>query len=431
MIRKLVVGALAVALFTLNSSAQFYPENARIKALGGSFIVDDPSYILRYSAYINQYTDDAQINFNAGDNTAGGTFNAPIWGVKSFGQVFNLGILANRSLLLDNPGGTNFYTASTTALKTVDTDISGFSTSQNIPHVLLGFNLSEQVRLGVDLFWENSHFKKNIDRNPAVGDDIVTDVNGNVNNFGFIASENFGSKEFPISVKYGMSFPRISAKSEVTTTTGGASTSVVAEEKSKGGLYLTGGAELGFTTANLNWKTGADYIFDHFAFKDVDANLTSNNAFFNNLAVYIGFNANIDSNSFVTLLYDFQFRNTGDGPEDPDIDAPRTSHNRISNIISAGYENTWTSAWVFDKFIARAGLNYWIYSDVDHVKGDGTDGKLSSRIKHETVYNQIDPRVGLGIVKKAFCLDVTVHPTAWAGLISGPAVGEVSATLIF
>jgi hypothetical protein len=131
------------------------------------------------------------------------------------------------------------------------------------------------------------------------------------------------------------------------------------------------------------------------------------------------------------LLYNFQFRNTGDGPEDPDIDAPRTSHNRISNIISAGYENTWTSAWVFDKFIARAGLNYWIYSDVDHVKGDGTDGKLSSRIKHETVYNQIDPRVGLGIVKKAFCLDVTVHPTAWAGLISGPAVGEVSATLIF
>ena len=429
MIRKLVVGAFAVALFAVNSSAQFYPVNARIEALGGSFIVDDPSDVLRYSAYINKYTNDAQI-----------TFNSPIWGVKSLGNVFNLGVLANRSLLLDNADGTNFYTFPVTRpdgeltvappLKAVDGDINGLATNQNVPHILLGFNLSS-ILLGFDLFWENSHFRRNVDSNPATGTDQVTDVHSDVNNPGFIASAIFGPKEIPISLKYGMSFPGITAKSKVTTNIGTTSTTETAEFKSKGGLYITGGAEVGFTTNRLNWSAGADYIFNHFKFKDVDANVTSNNFFFNNLAAYVGFNAEVDENSFVTLLYDFKLKNHGNGPDDTDFDDRVISYNRISNIISAGYENAWTNAWIFDKFVARAGLNYEINTDVDHVNGDGADGEYSSRVKHETVYNQVDPRIGLGIVKKVFSLDVTVHPTVWSGLVSGPQVGTVTATLIF
>lgn len=423
MVRKLVVGALAVALFALNGSAQFYTQNARIEALGGAFIVDDPSDILRYTAYINNYTNDAQI-----------TFNSPIWGVKSFGPAFNLGVLANKPLLLDNPAGANFYDTSSFFMNRIN-GINGLDRNQNIPHILLGFNLST-IRLGFDLFWENSHFKQNIDNNPTAGPHVVTDVKGTVNNPGFIASIIFGSKEFPITAKYGISFPGISAKSEITTTpAAGTATTTTTEIESKKGMYLTGGLEIGFTTNRLNWTAGLDDIFNRFQFKNASGTSLSgtelDNNFFNNLSAYAGFTAEVDSSSFVTLLYDFQFRTSGHGPEDQTYDNRTYSTNLISNIISAGYENSWTNAWVFDKFVARVGLNYQISSQVDHVEGDGTGGSYSARTKHETVYSQVDPRLGLGIVKKVFSLDVTVHPTAWAGLISGPAVGTVTATLIF
>jgi hypothetical protein len=423
MVRKLVVGALAVALFVVNSSAQFYTQNARIEALGGAFIVDDPSDILRYTAYINNYTNDAQI-----------TFNSPIWGVKSFGPVFNFGVLANKPLLLDNPAGANFYDTSSFFMNRIN-GINGLDRNQNIPHVLLGFNLSV-IRLGFDLFWENSHFKQNIDDNPTAGPHVVTDVKGTVNDPGFIASIIFGSKEVPITAKYGISFPGISAKSEIESTpAAGTATTTTTEIESKKGMYLTGGLEIGFTTNKLNWTAGLDDIYNHFQFKNASGTTLNgtelDNNFFNNLNAYAGFTAEVDSSSFVTLLYDFRFRTSGHGPEDQTYANRRYSTNLISNIISAGYENTWNSAWVFDKFVARVGLNYQISSQVDHVKGDGTGGSFSERTKHETVYSQIDPRIGLGIVKKVFSLDVTVHPTAWAGLISGPAVGTVTATLIF
>ncbi len=419
MVRKLLLAATSVALVAMSSFAQFYPENARINALGGSFIVDDASDMLRYSAYMNEYTNDVQLSFN-------GVNGSPIFGVKSFNDVFNLGLILNQRLMVNNPAGTNFYDTSATFLRTLDDQIAGIVKTQSFPHVLLGFNL-KPVKIGVDLFYEYSHFRKSIEDDPSTGTGTDEEVKGDVNNLGFIASVASTNENFPIAVKFGMGWPKASGSEEVTT-----ANSVTREVKSKGGLFMNGGAELGFTTSALKWTTGLDYIHNHFQFQDA-AGVESNNYFFNNFAAYIGFNADIDASSFVTVLYDFQLRNYGHGP-DKEAYAPNArtySTNLISNILSAGYENTWTNAWVFDKFVLRTGLNYVISTTIDHVNGDGEGGSYSSRVKHETVYNQVNPKIGLGIVKKVFSMDLTVDPANWAGVMNGPDVATVTATLNF
>lgn len=419
MVRKFLLAATSVALIAMSSFAQLYPENARINALGGSFIVDDPSDILRYSAYMNEYTNDFQLSYN-------GVNGSPIFGVKSFNETFNLGLILNQRLMVNNPAGANFYDESATILKTLDDQIAGLVKTQSFPHVLLGFNL-KPVKIGVDLFYEYSHYRKTIEDDPSAGNGTDQEVKGNVNNLGFIASVASTNENFPIAIKFGLGWPRASGSQEVTTTN-----TVTREVKSKKGMFMNGGAELGFTTSALKWTTGLDYIHNHFQFQDA-AGVKRDNYFFNNLAAYIGFNADIDANSFVTVLYDFQLRNDGHGPDKEAYAAANRTYstNRINNILSAGYENTWAKAWIFDKFVLRTGLNYVISTQIDHVKGDGEGGSYKSRVKHETVYNQISPKIGLGIAKKVFSMDVTVDPANWAGIMDGPDVVIVTATLNF
>jgi|GEM_PF-1681334 len=409
MIRKLAVTAFAVSLFALNAMAQNYPANARVQSLGGSFIVDDASDVMRYSAYMNNYTDIAQI-----------TFDSPIWGVKSFGDKVNIGVVVNRPLLLD----ASFYTDASAAAKVVNAGISGI-TDQNIPHILFGLNLSSNFQLGFDLFWEHAHYGSSINDEPEGGTSSETKVTGNVNNAGGIVSGIIGLGDGKLALKAGMGLPRMRAKSEVTT-----ANTVETEAKSEKGLFSVLGGELGFTTREMDVTIGADWTHSHFQFKGTDGT-TGNQSYNNTLNFYAGANATVDSSSFVTFMYDFRIQNNGNHPDNTTHDARRVFTNVISSIFYAGYENVWTQAWIFDKFAARAGVNYVISSTVDHQKGDGTGGSYTSRIKHETDYSQVDPCLGIGFVKKIFALDVTVDPAVWAGLISGPKVGTVTATLDF
>jgi hypothetical protein len=423
MVRKLVVGTLTLALFALNSSAQFYPQNARIEALGGAFIVDDPSDILRYSAYINTYTDDAQITFRSSTDSNALKYS-PIWGVKSIGEKFNIGVLANRGRMLTD----NFYTTSTNRLRT-DLSISaasvnGIPADQNIPHLLLGVNAGS-ILIGADFFFEYSRFHQTIDNAPTPGTETKTNISATEYNPGGILSVNFGTKEVPISGKFGIGFPRVSGLRDE-------SGSPKIEITSKKGLFLDLGAEIGFPLFKWNWTAGSEFRFDTYQFQRNDTATTGKYSNFE-WAMYAGFETPILDDGLIVFQYDLRLLNSkrraiveGYAPANRD-----SSDNTIEHVFSAGVEKPWLKAGIFDKFIARLGLDYTISTPISHINGDDSSGEYKEKTKDEADFNQFVPHIGFGITKSVFALDLNVNPTAWAGLVSGPAVGTVTATVIF
>lgn len=430
MVRKVLTGLFSVALFATGSFAQAYPSNARIDALGGAFIVKDPSKVLAYAAQMNNYADNAQVTFAAPNNS-------PIWGVKSLGKVINIGVVVNRPLMLSFPlDSLSFYTAARANNEDGIIDANGtraLQPGQNIPHILFGLNL-KAVKIGFDLFYEYSNYNYHSDDKPATGPHVETDVSGNIHNAGGIASVLLDLNGMGLQVKGGMGIPGNRAKREVVTTPAGGGTSVTetTESSSESAFFGVLGAELGLKVKNFDVTLGGEFIGSHFQMKN-SAGLIQRRDFFRNLDLYAGFTADINKNGMAVLLYDFSFISNGSEPDSlAYAQAQRKTYtNFIYNEIYAGYEHTWKKAWFFDIFTARAGLNYSIYSQVNHEKGSGTGGDYESRTKNETVYNQVDPRLGIGITKSVFVLDLNVNPAAWAGLISGPSVAKVTLSLDF
>lgn len=423
MVRKLLTGLFTVAVFASGSFAQAYPSNARIDALGGAFIVQDPSKVLAYAAQMNNYADNAQV-----------TFNSPIWGVKSLGKVVNVGVVLNRPLMLSFPSDSGFFYGAARANLGAPINANGgraLGPGQNIPHVLFGLNL-EAVKIGFDLFYEYSNFKQNIDDNPEGGNHVETDVSGNIHNVGGIASVLFDIKGMSLQVKGGIGIPGTRGKREVETTpaAGGTTTTETIESSSKSAFFGVLCAELGLKVKDFNVTLGGEFVGSHFQMKNA-AGVVQNIYFYRNFDLYAGFTTEINKNGLAVLMYDFGFNSNGNEPEDLTYAQRKNYTNYIYNVIYAGYEHTWKKAWFFDTFTARAGMNYAIYSQVDHQKGEGTGGEYDSRTKHETAYNQVDPRLGIGITKSVFALDLCVNPTVWAGLISGPSVAKVTISLDF
>lgn len=420
MLRKLAIGLSALVFFAANSSAQFYPQNARIDALGGSFIVNDRSDLLRYTAYMGKYVNSAEVSFKS----------APIFGVKGFGDAFSLGVLANRGLML-NTAGANFYNFAATSLNAalgteanVSTNINDLSnTPQNVPHVLLGFNLGE-MGLGLDLFMEYTRTSGKLLNNPPdPADEEETKVSATVYNPGIIASLNFGSEAMPISVKAGVGFPNIHGVIDQP------APAEKIEVNSNKRLYLDLGAELGFTLFNLQWTAGTEWLYDRYQFKrDTILTETYGNT---RLAFYAGFETTIAENVLLTLLYDFQIRSNGHAPETVSYENHAFRNNGLTHIISAGLEKPWENAWVFDKFALRAGLDYRITTAVSREHGSSGSDEFKKRVKDDPVFNNFDPRLGLGFTKGFFGLDLVVHPAEWDKLVNGPGVAQVTASMAF
>jgi hypothetical protein len=423
MVRKVLTGLFIVAVFATGSFAQAYPSNARIDALGGAFIVDDQSRILAYPAQMNNYADNAQV-----------TFNTPIWGVKSLGKTVNVGVVVNRPLMLSFPSDSGFFYGAARANLGAPINATGgraLGTGQNIPHVLFGLNL-KAVKIGFDLFYEYTNYKQNIDDNPSTGNHVETEVSGNIHNAGGIASVLLDINKMSLQIKGGVGLPGTRGKRETVTTPvgGGTSVTVTNESSSESAFFGVLGAELGLKVKDFNVTLGGEFVGSHFQMKNAAGTL-QNRFFYRNLDVYAGFTADVNKTGLAVLMYDFGFNSNGNEPENITYAQRKNYTNYIYNVLYAGYEHTWKKAWFFDIFKARAGLNYAIYSQVDHSIGEGDGGEYDSRTKHETVYDQVNPTVGIGVTKNVFALDLSVNPTVWAGLISGPSVAKVTLSLDF
>ncbi|MCX7726638.1 MAG: hypothetical protein N2053_07290, partial [Chitinispirillaceae bacterium] len=257
-----VVGVLCF-MFVLNVLAQFTPNNSRRSGLGGTFIIDDMVDVLRYPVFMDFYKDDIQV-----------TFNSPIMGIKGIGDMINLGVIANRGLLLDNSSVNSFYQAGSATLAGNITGAPQVS-AQNLPHILFGLNLAA-VKLGFDLFYEYaaSSYKSETQPTPST----VTTAHARIHHPGLIASALFGPENIPIAVKFGIGFPLISGKFENATT--------VREAKSDRGIFIEGGGEVELPVSELKVSAGADWIMESYAFAIDNADPTT--TYTNNKIAFYG-----------------------------------------------------------------------------------------------------------------------------------------------
>ncbi len=397
MIRSGKWAVIAAVLCGLNVSAQFVPQNARTNALGGTFIMDDMNDILRYAVFMDQYKDGAQA-----------TFNGPITGIKAIGDVMSLGVIANRGWLLDNSSTTSFYQLGSSTL----TGITGIPalTAQNVPHLLLGVNLSA-VTLGFDLFYEyaSASYHNETPATPSV----ITDGTTRIHNPGGVASALFGPEDIPIAVKFGLGFPSISGKYDNETT----ETKIESDK----GVFVEVGGEAELPVSDLRLTLGLDFIFERYKFSR--DNVTVGDCHNNRLAFYGGFEGDLFTTAKWGALYNLAVSNGRTAAAD-------TSNIRtLLQTISCGIENSWSSVWIFDECFARGGLTFAMRTPVTYTRNASTS--TDSRRREQTTYSPVTPTVGIGVQRKGFSCDITLNPTAWTGVVAGPAVGMVTLGIMF
>lgn len=275
----------------------------------------------------------------------------------------------------------------------------------NIPHVLLGLNLGS-LSLGFDLFFEYGHTSSS-------NETTNTEASGTILNPGLIASLLFGS-ENPFAVKFGFSIPYVKGRSEVA--------GVEVEVKSEGAFFLEGGVEAVIPLNSFNLDLGTDMRLERYSFEaggvdgDDNTNLIA--------SIYFGADAKVLENGVFGIMYDIQLTNNALSTV-TDI----TTHTRtIEQFFRLGLENVWENVWLFDKVAARGGAT-WSLTTNPIVREDSDAG--DTRSKPQTMASVLVPSVGVGVSKGLFELDVTLNPAAWGGVLEGPDVGAVTATLRF
>ena len=398
------VAAVSVIAFFSMVHAQYYPQNARMNALGNTWIMDDMGDVIRYGAYVMDYQDAAQA-----------TWNNPIVGIKSIGDRFAVGVIANRGMVLDNASVNSFYQQGVAALNNSFSTIAPINSVQNVPHLLLGLDLGSIAVFGLDLFWEyaSSYYHNEITTDPSV----TMDGKFKIRNRGFILSARLGEDLIPaaVSLKAGFSRPIVSG-----TFDDGTNETTVTSDK---GSFLTFGGEGGFTVGDFLLTAGTDLNFEKYSFETND--VAAVNEFANNrLALYGGIEGDIFTGARYGVLYTMFLYNYKTTTAATDV----TAKNRlVAHSISCGIENSWRNVWIFDECLLRGGLAFTATTPVAYYKDTTSD----VRIAQQKIYSPVAPTIGVGLKKYIFQLDATLNPAAWNGAIAGPAVGMVTVTIDF
>jgi len=384
--------ATAIALLSISTApAQFTaPTNARVDALAGAH-VSDISGIYRYPVMMTGYLDHVQATWGQG-----------FVGVKSVSSMFSFGVLANQG-----PLAPVFTAAAVGRLNgyafPAGLGAGNFNDNLVIPHLLLGFDLGAAA-IGADVFLEYAGYSA------SNGTD---DVSGSITHPGARLSGKFGVADAEVMVKIGLGAPSVSASG------------VAGSDKltSNAGLYLETGAEAGMSLGGADWVLGACYTRSNHRFalgNAADPNATA----YSLLNVYLGVEFNFVETAVAAAGYSLNRSNSV--TSQPDVSGSPSQQFPIdySHSLYAGLENAWENAWIFDSFQLRGGALYTITS---------TGGKPSDNTNYAqpAIHSTVQPVVGIGVSKAFATIDLSLNPGAWGGLVTGPDVALVTATIKF
>jgi hypothetical protein len=372
--------------FLLCLSVSIYAQqNARIQSMGNSDIVPDISRTIYYNpAYMNDYKNQAQVSFDS-----------PMIGIASLGNVMSIGAILNRGLILNS----SFYTAGLARLPAV-------TSMEYSPHLLLGVDLTA-VKLGADIFWEHSAYS--LENSTAA---TTTKNNQSINHFGFLLGGNFVLSSVKLAVHAGIGFPVIDAKTEATVTT---------ETKSESGFSMRAGAEANAELAKLNWTLGFDW--NHLAYQFSVAGTKQNNNSVNVYTPYIGLRTELVDNVLLVAMEKSQLAFVSSKSATDSV-----VNDTLVHTVSCGLEKQFAKAWIFDSLALRGGLSYAI----TNTSTDTTrTGSVEIKKGYVTTLGPATPYLGFGVTKSLFTFDLVVDPAVWSGLFSGPDVARATMSVKF
>jgi hypothetical protein len=427
MMNKMFCALLAIVVLCLSAFGQ--QQNARVAAMGGADILPDISRIVNFNpAEINLYKNQVQA-----------TFNAPIFGTISTGNVLSVGLLLNRGLTMPSAtlmGTTySFYTEAVTLMNTPlnngnpanggpfpggpDNPLTG--TTQYYPHILLGFDFAS-IQLGLDLYFERTatSFK-----DVAAG--VTTKEDMSINNPGVVLGARFLTGNVALGLRFGASLPTMNAQMNVSSAT----INQTWKAETETGSAMKATVEAQFPLLSCQWAGGVDWDNESFQFSLTPNGATQKTRLdvnnFNVITPYLGFTKEI-LNNVRFVVQDRSAINLM--AQHNDADNVKASATVANHTISTGLEQQVAGLLGFDSLGIRGGLNCVITSTSTHYE-DNTANATTDEGMVTTVGNVV-PNIGVGVSKGAFTFDLMLAPGSWNnGLVAGPQVGRVTATCRF
>jgi len=397
------IKTLAVILtVAVAANAQFNaPASARVSSLAGiSF--GDISDVYAYPVLMMGYADHISATWGGG-----------VIGIKALNDMISIGILANQGYVA--PGFAGAATAYLDGYFGPTPADPGFgSTDYAIPHFLLGFDLGA-IRLGADIFFEYAGYSYEVD--PAAA--AASTFKGSVVHPGLRLSGAFDAGDIGIMAKFGIGLPSINGEASVP--------GVTADKASlSSGLYMEMGAELGLPIGDVDWTFGGEYTSEDYRFK-TGSTSTPTSTRNSLLSFYVGGEFNFMETAVAALRY--QFVREATTITSPDVSGAPWASNPIdhTHFFSAALENTWDNVWVFDSFSLRGGALYAVEGGGMASSSIVSDINESDPSNHSPIY----PILGFGVSKAFLTLDLALNMGSWAGVLTGPGVAVVTATVKF
>lgn len=394
---KFIVSSLL--LICLNAGAQ----NARIEALGGCFIIPDMSNIIGYPAHLNRYANQVQ-----GTAYTVNSFG-PVIGIKGFGEVVNIGLLANT---IGSSGSSilrgNFYSTGKTAL----TNFGGNNLKNAFPpfpHVLVGLDL-DNFLLGFDVYVEGARYK--FSREDSSGAD--TEQLAQILNGGLRANATFELGAFTLSPLFGFGIPYISGENKTASAT--------TKARSRKKISVTLGARADFDLSNFPLSSGIFLTNETYSFKiDTVKSPIFRNTF---LDLYCGFNKTFGEDLLLASQYSLTI--VRETEEDKDLDTKLKNIKRL-HALRLGFEAPIEGFWIFDTMVPRAGFVLSFSDSVYRYESNSNDDFAYL----QATVDQVALTAGMGITKNIVGLDLNVELGNWEGVFIGPRAASATLTIDF
>jgi hypothetical protein len=404
--RKVVIVFLVCLVLIFNKSIA---QNARMDALGNSFVIDDISAIAGNPTSSIQFSD--MIQATAYQD---GSFG-PVIGIKSLGKWIVLGFTANKK----NYSDTVFYSEAKLFLdSTIDTISKLNSQFPSYPHLVFGLDLPI-INIGCELFYERSKLEttsqSSADLNTLAKKDIMTS--------GATLSAAIQLKSFGIYPYFGYSIPRMQG-----TFISGDSTTIASTSNS---LFADAGTEIGFDIKNSNYRLGGCYSIEKYSFS-YDGNARYGNPKKNslNLNGYGGITSRPTQELLLSIAYSFNYY-TNTTNYNYDIYTYKETQIYLSHFAVGCCEYNIPLKIIFDRVVLRSGI---VWSSTNSTYTNHSDSSsITSDVKknYPADVSSFIPTVGLGISKGIVQFDIASKLAGWSGLTAGMPVVTGTLTLDF
>jgi hypothetical protein len=396
--KSVAVAALICAGVFSFSQAQ----NARIGAMGGAFIVPDFSRTLYNPAIMNDYKDQAEINFGSG----------AIMGTKSAGSAFSIGAVMNRGLMLNY-----FYQGA-------DSIIPNSMTMQYFPHILWGIDLTT-VQIGFDTYLE--WFRETYNSTSEVPG-AFQEINEKLTFYhpGLIAGFKFNLSSASLMFHLGGGLPTATGTSERRNI----APIGTAKLETESGLFGRGGFELNVALNNAELTIGADGRYEKFQFSTLApvanaGKVRSDKTKEMTATPYLGVTAHMANGLLAvgmgrSIIDIYKTEN--------DTGTISTTEYSLRHALIGGVEKQFKKSWKFDSLSLRGGV-MWGATTTWATDENTTPILTTATEKPVTRLGPAYPYLGCGVSKNFFRMDLLLNPASWNSAFVGPAVSRVTITL--